>query len=344
MKALLVQLLAFTVGLLLCVPILISYFIQRFLRRNRPAPAEPTQPAHPGEPHLFLTSDQVAIRYFVSSPANKSSSSPVVVFVHGFPQCSYIWKDQMKRLPAEGFVAVAVEMRGYGESGRPSDVESYLAPRLALDIKELVTVELGRKRATVVGHDWGGAVAWEVSRLFPEILDNLVVINCPHPKAYPLTVAQLLKSWYFFFFQVPYIPEIILAANDYSGVINGLKKDTKKGAVKGDVINAVKFAMSRKGALTGAVNYYRANILNRIIAKKSPAPGGGRAKLEVRTLVVHGMNDRYISSKCLEKLPDLIKDLKIVTFEGVSHWVPDEAPDDLARELTLFLLKNNKSQ
>src|SRR5450755_4099022 len=129
----------------------------------------------------------------------------LVVCLHGFPQSSHAWLPELDRLAAEGFYAVAPDLRGYGKSEKPAAVSAYKASRLALDVKEIVT-GLGRENAMVVSHDWGGVCGWLVAALHPEVVERLVVINGPHPdkikKVLRSSQAQRKRSWYIFFFQL----------------------------------------------------------------------------------------------------------------------------------------------
>src|SRR5450432_21765 len=134
-------------------------------------------------------------------PKNK-----LALLLHGFPQSSHAWRNELDRLAKEGFYVVAPDMRGYGKSEKPSSVSAYKGARLALDIKEIVN-GLGREKALIASHDWGAVVAWLVAALHPEVVEKLVIMNGPHPdrikKLLKTDSDQRKRSWYIFFFQLP---------------------------------------------------------------------------------------------------------------------------------------------
>ena len=163
---------------------------------------------------------------------------------------------------AERYRVVAPDMRGLGDSSRPPG--GYDKKTVAGDIWRLSSEHLGIERFSLVGHDWGGAVAWMVPMLRPEVVHKLIVLNAPHPRAFQRemrTVGQLLKSWYILFFQLPFLPEIALRLGKYRAIERQLTREPKRPrAFSDEDIAAYKEAIAQPGALTAAINYYRATF------------------------------------------------------------------------------------
>src|ERR671931_730233 len=139
----------------------------------------------------------------------EAGDGPLVVLLHGFPEFWFSWRLQIAPLAAAGYRVVAPDLRGYNLSSRPADVEAYSADRLAADVRGLIR-ELGAESALLVGHDWGGTVAWATAMNHPEVVDRLAILNAAHPKRLNEGLRnprQLLRSWYFFYFQFPGLPE-----------------------------------------------------------------------------------------------------------------------------------------
>ena len=157
----------------------------------------------------------------------EAGEGPLVVLLHGFPEFWYAWRDQIPALAAAGYRVVAPDMRGYNLSEKPPGVTSYRLEHLTADVAALIR-QLGAERATVVGHDWGGAVAWQLPVFHPEVVERLAVLNAPHPGALLRelrTLEQLRRSWYIAFFQLPWLPELALRAGDAALLRRMLRQD-----------------------------------------------------------------------------------------------------------------------
>src|SRR5947208_9098506 len=154
---------------------------------------------------------------------------PLVLLLHGFPETSRAWRKQIPAL-AERFRVVAPDLRGYGTSDKPKGIAAYRTSVLADDIVGLIHA-FDAQRAHVVGHDWGGAVAWATAIEHPEAVDRLVVLNCPHPvvmaRALRSNLAQVRKSWYMFAFQLPWLPEWALRRDGARALKDTLRRFTK---------------------------------------------------------------------------------------------------------------------
>src|SRR5215203_1684309 len=156
-----------------------------------------------------------------------AGTGPLVLLLHGFPEFWYSWRAQIPALVAAGYRVIAPDMRGYNLSEKPAGVRSYMLDTLCDDVLALIH-HAGEERATVVGHDWGGAVAWNVPMRHPRAVERLIVLNAPHPGAFLRelrTPAQIAKSWYMFFFQLPWLPELSLRAGGFATLQRTLRTD-----------------------------------------------------------------------------------------------------------------------
>jgi pimeloyl-ACP methyl ester carboxylesterase len=176
----------------------------------------------------------------------------------------FSWRHQLRKFSRD-YRVVAIDMRGYGESDKPRGLSSYVMDELVADLKSLI-VELGYSSATMVAHDWGGAIAWRFAMKHPDLLDKLVQCNAPHPtvmaKILRSSMKQFLKSWYIFFFTCPFIPELWCSINDFAAIKKIFTDPpmgcTRKNALTEEDIEAYTY-MFQKSGFTGPINYYRAN-------------------------------------------------------------------------------------
>jgi pimeloyl-ACP methyl ester carboxylesterase len=273
----------------------------------------------------------------------EAGDGPLVVLLHGFPEFWYSWRRQIRDLAAAGWRVLAPDQRGYNLSDRPADRAAYRMDRLVDDVVGLVRWAGVDRAAAVVGHDWGGAVAWQVARRRPAMLERLAVLNAPHPSAYravfrsPLrSPGQLLRSWYVLFFQLPRLPEAALRAFDFAALEAILRSQpVRPGVFSDDDIAAYKAALDRPGALKATIDWYRANLFGAPGEKPGASNAGGR--VEVPTLVIWGERDRYLGAGLLDGLGDRVEDLRIERLPEASHWVQADAPEEVSRLLLEFL-------
>ena len=258
-----------------------------------------------------------------------------MVLLHGFPEFWYSWRFQIPALAAAGFRVVAPDMRGYNLSDKPEGVESYALEGLARDVERLIGA-LGEERAVVVGHDWGGIVAWAVATLHPERVERLVILNVPHPERFSRglrTPRQLLKSSYAFFFQLPWLPERVLRAGDFALVRSVLRNDPVRPGTFGehDIDRYVR-ALSRPGALTAALNYYRA------LARRAPAVARAlRRRVGAPVMVIWGQRDLFLVPELARPGPTWVPDARVERLPDASHWVQQDRPERVNALLLDFL-------
>ena len=259
-----------------------------------------------------------------------AGQGPAVLLLHGFPHSPHVWQHLVGPLVAAGFTAVVPAMRGYGRSGRPAGVAAYALPRLAADVAALADAFGGRVHA--VGHDWGGIAAWAFAAAYPERLDRLVVVNAPHLRLWREAVrrpVQALRSAYVAAFQVPALPERALAAADFA-LLRRMIRTTYAGAVPRADEDAYADALRPPGALTAALNYYRA-------MRRPDSQALGTRPTEAETLVVWGERDPFLGVGLLRGLGRVAPNARVHRLPHAGHTPQAETPDAVARALVPFL-------
>jgi pimeloyl-ACP methyl ester carboxylesterase len=252
----------------------------------------------------------------------EAGEGPLVVLLHGFPEFWYGWRQQIKPLVAAGFRVVAPDTRGYNLSSKPEGVAAYDVALLADDIKGLIH-ERGAESAMVAGHDWGGSIAWTMAMNHPEVVDRLAILNAAHPRKLSQGLhhpSQLRRSWYFFFFALPDLPETVVHANNWHFFRHFLH-DAHPAYTPEDIDRYVE-AWSQPDAATGMINYYRSSV--RQNQKKAEA---ALRPVKASTLVIWGQQDGYLEPELAEPDRDDVPNLdRVERLADASHWVHhDEA-------------------
>jgi pimeloyl-ACP methyl ester carboxylesterase len=246
--------------------------------------------------------------------------------LHGFPESRYSWRYQLPVLAAMGYRVWAPDLRGYGETEpKPRAVADYCVDRLMEDVAALIDAS-GAKKVTLIGHDWGAGLAWTFATNKVRPLERLVIMNVPHPGVMRAHLgrswAQLKKSWYMFFFQIPGLPERVTTAKDARAVrqaFHGMAVD--KTDFGPEVLDRYARDAQRPGAMTGMINWYRAAM--RVPGKMA----GPWPVIETPTLIVWGEEDAALGIELLDGTDAYVPDLTIKRLPGVSHWVQQEAPE-----------------
>ena len=258
----------------------------------------------------------------------------LVILLHGFPECWYSWRHQLPAL-SERYTVVAPDLRGYNLSDKPSGRGSYHLDELADDVIGLIN-HFGRSKAAVIGHDWGGAIAWHIGFNHPQFLSKLGSFQTPPPPVWKrnLSMRQLAASWYMFFFQLPYLPEFILEANNFALLRRALKESTaERGMIADADIDVYKKACAEPGALTAMLNYYRANVFGRLLG-----PSTTEKRVTVPTLFVYGQQDQAILPETVRGVGEVIE-AKFDQFlvPTAAHWIQQEIPNEINDILLEFL-------
>jgi pimeloyl-ACP methyl ester carboxylesterase len=282
--------------------------------------------------HHFVKVDGIRMHYV------SKGKGRLLLLLHGFPDFWYVWRVQIPTL-AKHYHVVAPDLRGYNETDKPAGVDSYRLNLLAGDVLGLIHA-LGEERAFVAGHDWGGAIAWSLASFNPEAVEKLVVLNAPHPNAYTMKTSgsfrQLQKSWYVFFFQMREIPEEVLSHNDYFFLKSMLTRSfSKKGVLKEGELQEYVKAWSKPGALTAALNYYRANMSpHTLFLRKTPA----FPKVKSPTLGLWGEQDAALSAELFADSREFVDaQYGVRRFPEAGHWVQLEEPNLVNRHIRDFL-------
>lgn len=269
--------------------------------------------------------------------AQCGSGERLVILLHGFPECWYSWRHQLKAL-GEHYTVVAPDMRGYNLSDKPSRIEDYKLDLLADDVTGLIR-HFGRSEAAVVGHDWGAGVAWAVAMNHPEYVWRLAALQVPPLAVWlkNMTFKQALSSWYMFFFQIPRLPEWVVSRNDFAAIDKMFKETVMRpGTVTETDIAVYKKALREPGALTAGINYYRANVFDRFFKRSDKDKK--RAMVRVPTLFIFGERDHAIVPETVRGVGEYIdapyRELRLAT---AGHWVQQEAHAEVTSALHDFL-------
>ncbi len=293
----------------------------------------------------------------------RAGAGPLVLFLHGFPEFWYAWRRQLEEFgrdddhAASGLRAVAPDMRGYNLSDKPAEIAQYRMPHLVEDVRALAEhlgdLHLGRdalglrprvrpdlRRFTLVGHDWGGAVAWAFALRHPEWLERLIIVNAPHPAVFQRELAenpaQKMASRYMLLFRSPGA-EATLSADGYRRLDDiVLRPGLERGYLTEEDRAAYLAAWSRPGALTGGLNYYRANRAGPggpVPERREPFP-----PVTVPTLVIWGERDTALLTGNLVGLEDYVRDLTIRRIPDGTHWVIHEQPERVNGYIRDFLV------
>lgn len=256
------------------------------------------------------------------------ADGPVVVLLHGFPQFNTVWEPVTRALSERGFRCLAPNQRGYSAGARPRGRRAYRLTELVADVVALIDAS-GAPRVHLVGHDWGAIVAWHVAQAVPDRLSSLSTLSVPHPAAFVwalITSRQALLSWYVAFLQLPWLPERIMLPAGERGIARLTRSLIRSGQPNGTATRDAR-AMAQSGALTPAMNWYRALPFQRV--------RGVRARIEVPTMFLYSDGDVSIAAKgAHETARHVAGPYRFESLAGLSHWMIDEDPSAVASRLT----------
>jgi len=256
-----------------------------------------------------------------------------VILLHGFPEFWYGWRHQIRPLAAAGFRVLAPDQRGYNRSEKPPGTASYTRDRLAEDVVGLLDTA-GLERASVVGHDWGAAVAWHLAAAHPDRVARLVIINVPHPGVFQQhlrsSLGQLLKSWYIAFFQIPALPEWFSRLGSWRLLAGALTATSRPGTFSEEDLARYREAWSQPGACTAMLNWYRAAV-------REPVGNTSEARITAPTLVIWGARDQFLDQAMARPSAEAVDDGRLKIFPKATHWVHHEEVDRVNQLLLDFL-------
>lgn len=268
--------------------------------------------------HGFANSNGVKIHFVTKG------EGPLLVMIHGFPDYWYTWRKQMPAL-AKYFQVVAIDLRGYNKSDKPEGVENYAMPKLVGDAKAVVE-HFGRKQAVIVGHDWGGAIAWSFAMEHPDMADRLVILNLPHPNALRRELAnnpkQQLASAYARAFQQPDAASKLTA--------EGLTFWVKDVDAREKYLEAFE-----RSSFDAMLNYYKANFPRKPYKQETDT-----RKVKCSVLMIHGLKDMALLPGGLNDTWEwLEKDLTLVTIPGAGHFVQQDAAEFVTKQMENWLTR-----
>lgn len=261
----------------------------------------------------------------------------VALFLHGFPESKHSWRHQLPLLAKLGWRAVAVDQRGYGHSSRPRGVKAYDIGNLTADAGAVFDA-LGAKRRLLIAHDWGAIVAWAFAMDRVRDLEGLVIMNVPHPAVFAADIktnpAQRKRSWYVFFFQIPWLPEWVLTRKGAQAVGRAFTDmAVDKSRFPPEVVDHYRRNALLPGAATAMVNWYRAGARNGL-----GQYGPGRAPgIETPTLMIWGEEDTALGIELTQGYGPYVRDFTLHRLPGVSHWVQQEAPEAVNARLEAWM-------
>ena len=278
--------------------------------------------------HEFITTNGIRLHYVTQG------EGPLMLMLHGFPEFWYSWRHQIPEFAAD-YKVVALDLRGYNDSDKPSDLSAYRMTELIQDVKGVVE-GLGYSQCVLVGHDWGGAIAWSFANAHPTMVERLIVLNIPHPAKFGQAfqqgnLQQWFRSWYIAFFQIPGLPELILQWNNCDAIASALRDTaTQKSAFSEADLTAYRQAAAKPGALTAMVNYYR-NVGTSLFESQN------WRTLTLPTLMIWGEQDTALGKELTYGTEDYVPNLQIRYVPDSGHWVQQEKPDLVNQYMREFL-------
>ncbi len=270
--------------------------------------------------------------------AGPKSGIPILL-LHGFPENWRGWIHQIPALVEAGFRVIVPDQRGYNLSDKPKGIKNYRVDELVRDILGLID-SLEYEKVNLVGHDWGAVVAWTLAYQHPRRLQRLGILNVPHPLVFRRFITrdleQMRRSWYAFFFQLPWLPELGMRAGDWRGAVRALRGSGKIHTFTNEDILKYKEAWSQPGAITAMINWYRA------VRYQTKLPNS--MEIKVPTLILWGVKDVTLAYRMARPSIDHCENGKLIFFPDSTHWVQHDAAEEVNHYLIDFLLDKGSKQ
>ncbi|MGL4651864.1 MAG: alpha/beta fold hydrolase [Caldilineaceae bacterium] len=287
--------------------------------------------AGPDDPrirHEAIVTNGVALHVAQAGPTD----GPLVLLLHGFPTFWYDWRHQIPALVAAGYRVWAPDQRGYNISDKPKSVRSYNLNTLADDVAGLIDAA-GVEKATVIGHDWGAGVAWWMAQRHPQRLHRVAILNVPHPslllRKIFTSLKQASRSTYAVYFQLPWLPEASMAAGNWSGLSDSVRRTALRGTFGDEEMEHYRTAWNQPGAMTAMLNWYRA------AARYLPEVQARRIRVPV--MVIWGNRDFALERDLAQESLALCDDGRLFWVQEATHWVHLDVPGVVNRLLLDFL-------
>ncbi|KAL8606535.1 hypothetical protein ACOMHN_015575 [Nucella lapillus] len=288
--------------------------------------------------HGYVYLEDIRMHYV----SNGDDDKPLMLLLHGFPEFWYSWRHQLKEFN-DHYRVVAVDLRGYGETDKPSGMGNYALHLLVEDIRQFITA-LGCQQCVLVGHDWGGAISWALAAKHPDLVSHLVILNCPDIQSFRKhlmgSFTQFKRSWYMFLFQLPWLPEFLIRMNDFHSLgatFKGRTMGAKSEYFTDDDLEAYKYNFSRN-SLTEPINYIRAALSLRVLSGGGASEKRGPRDVTMPTLIVWGEKDGALDKSLAAMASQRCKSTVTIKYiENCSHWVQMDRPDLVNRYIREFL-------
>lgn len=279
--------------------------------------------------HQYIETNGIRLNVVHDGP----DDGPLVILLHGFPEFSYGWRQQIPYLASAGYRVWAPDQRGYNLSDKPDGLAAYSLDELAADVVGLIDAA-GQKKVFLVGHDWGASVAWWVAAKYPDRLSKMVVLNVPHGAVMQRNLrsnfTQMRKSWYILFFQLPWLPEYLAQWQDWKMVAKSLTKSSRSGTFIDSDLDQYRQAWSQPNAYRSMLNWYRAVI------RQPPKPSAS-PRITVPTLLIWGTKDKFLGREMAQPSIDLCDDGELIFIEEATHWVQHEEAARVNQLIDSFL-------
>ena len=285
----------------------------------------------------FIDTNHVRLHVIFAGPQD---GKPIIL-LHGFPEFWYGWRHQIEPLAAAGYRVIVPDQRGYNTSGKPSRVKHYHINQLTADIIGLID-RLGYEQVTIVGHDWGGVVAWQLITDYPKRFLKAVILNAPHLDALKSALMrnpiQFIKSWYIYVIQLPFLAEAIFRPFARWAMGTG-----SPGSFTAEDMARYEEVWALPGTVTSIFNWYRSafrefmgDVSRAIIQLKSPWSLFETSPINVPTLILWGVQDVALTRQLAYDSAAACKEAMICLFEDASHWLQHDKPQDVTRMILEF--------
>lgn len=255
----------------------------------------------------------------------------IVLFLHGFPEYWYSWKKQIAYFSEKGYKIIAPDLRGYNLSDKPEGIQEYTLDKLVLDIKALIE-KLNHRKIYLVGHDWGGIIAWELSEKFPELFYKIVILNIPHPevttRSLKRNLIQMIKTSYIFFAQIPWLPEKILQLSNYKILSEGMKISANKNTFSSEDLHQYRQSWKMPGSLSAMLNWYRAAKYNRKYSGE---------KIQVPILLLWGEKQKFFLKRLSAESIEKCLYGKLQFIKDGTHWMHHEKSEEVNKLIYNFI-------
>lgn len=282
--------------------------------------------------HTNIASNGINLHVAQAGPAD----GPLVILLHGFPEYWASWRQQIPVLAAAGYRVWAPDQRGYNLSDKPAGIAAYDLDQLALDVVGLIDAT-GVEKALVVGHDWGAAVAWWLGIKHAHRLEKLAILNVPHPsvmrRRFRTHFSQLRKSWYMFFFQLPWLPESQLSQNGGERFARAIQAGSPPGAFSEEDVQGYLAAWAQPGAWTGMINWYRAMF-------QKPPTRAASNRVPVPLRIIWGKRDAVLEWEMAESSLGLCDQAELIFIDDAAHFVQHDAPERVNKLLLDWFQQN----